>query len=126
MQSQEEFDFFRYKFFIYKQKEGENFDDFVTQLKKLSADCEFGELKDSLIRDVIIIGVSDNRLRERLLREPSLSLDNAIKYGQATEETKHHAKILRRDSASLKSVQQVCHRSKANKSKTPLPSAQST
>ena len=60
--------FLRYKFFTYRQKEGENFDDFMTQLKKLSADCEFGELKDSLIRDVIIIGVSDNRLRERLLR----------------------------------------------------------
>ena len=98
----------------------------MTQLKKLSADCEFGELKNSLIRDVIMIGVSDNRLRERLLREPSLSLDNAIKYGQATEETIHHAKILQRDSASLKSVQEVRHRSKANKSKIPLPSAQST
>ena len=57
----------------------------MTQLKKLSADCEFGELEDSLIRDVIIIGMSDNRLCERLLCEPSLSLDNAIKYGQATE-----------------------------------------
>ena len=118
--------FLRYIFFTYRQKEGESFDDFVTQLKKLSADREFGEFKDSLIRDVIIIGVSDNRLRERLLREPSLSLDNAIKYGQATEETKHHAKILQLDSASQTSVQQVRHRTKANKSKTPLPAAQST
>ena len=82
--------------------------------------------KDSLIRDVMIIGLSDNRLRERLLREPSLSLDNATKYGQATEETKYHAKILQGDSASLKSVQQVRHRPKANKSKTPLPAALST
>ena len=79
-----------------------------------------------MIRDVIIVGVSDNRLRERLLREPSLSLDNAIKYGQATEETKHHAKVLQRDSASQKSVQQMRHRPKANKSETPLPAAQST
>ena len=92
----------------------------------LSADCEFGELKDSLIRDVMIIGMSGNRLRERLLRETSLSLDNAIKYGQATEETKHHVKVLQRDSASQKSVQQVRHRPKANKSKTPLTAAQST
>ena len=109
--------FLRYKFFHYRQEEGESFDDFVTQLKKLSADCEFGEFKDSLIRDVIIIGVSDNRLCERLLREPSLSLDNAIKYDQATEETKHHAEVLQRDSASQKSVQQVRHRPKANKVK---------
>ena len=83
--------FLRYKFFTYRQKEGKSFDDSVTLLKKLSADHKFGELKNSLIRDVIIIVVSDNKLRERLLREPSLSLDNAIKYGQATEETKHNA-----------------------------------
>ena len=57
--------FLRYKFFTCRQKESESFDGFVTQLKKLSADCEIGELKDSLIRDVIIIGVSGNRLRER-------------------------------------------------------------
>ena len=51
----------------------------MTRLKKLSADCEFGELKDSLILDVIIIGMSDNRLHERLLHEPPLSLHNAVK-----------------------------------------------
>ena len=77
--------FLCYKLFTYRQKEGESFDDSLSQLKKLSADCKFGELKDSLIQDVIMIGVSDNRLHERLLREPSLSLDNAIEYGQATE-----------------------------------------
>ena len=57
---------------------------------------------------------------------PSLSLDNAIKYAQATEETKPYAKVLQCDSASQKSVQQVHYRPKANKSKTPLPAAQST
>ena len=118
--------FLCYKFFSYRQKEDESFDDFLTQLKKLSADCKFSELKDSLIRDVIIIGMSDNRLCEHLLRKPSLSLDSAIKYGQATEETKHHAKVLQHDSASQKSVEQVRHRPKVNKSKTPLPAAQST
>ena len=61
--------FLCYKFFTCRQKEGESSDDFVTQLKKLSANYEFGELKDSLIWDVIIIGVSDNRLHERLLCE---------------------------------------------------------
>ena len=49
-----------------------------------------------------------------------------INYGQATEETNHHAKALQHDSASQKSVQQVRHRPKANKSNTPPPAAQST
>ena len=37
----------RYKFLTYKQKEGQSFDEFMTQFKKLSSDCEFGELKNS-------------------------------------------------------------------------------
>ena len=35
----------RYKFLTCKQKEGQRFDKFMTQLKRLSSDCEFGELK---------------------------------------------------------------------------------
>ena len=86
--------FSRYKFFTCRQREGESFDDFVTNLKKLSQDCEFGTLCDSLIRDVIIIGILDNRLREHLLREHDLTLENTIKHCKAAEETKQHAKIL--------------------------------
>ena len=71
--------FQRYKFFTCRQKEGQSFDQFVTELKKLSQDCEFGELCNSLIRDVIIMGLLDNKLRERLLREPDLTLEKAIK-----------------------------------------------
>ena len=72
----------------------ESFDDFVTNLKKLSQDCEFGTLCDSLIRDVIIIGILDNRVRERLLREHDLTLENTIKHCKVAEETKQHTKIL--------------------------------
>ena len=57
---------------------------------KLSHDCEFGTLCDSLIRDVIIIGILDNRLRERLLREHDLTLENTIEHCKAAEETKFY------------------------------------
>ena len=33
--------FLRYKFFTHRQVEGQSFDEFVTTLRKLSADCEF-------------------------------------------------------------------------------------
>ena len=64
----------RYKFLTYKQKEGQSFDKFMTQLKRLSSDCEFGELKNSLIKDIVVIGVTNDSLRERMLREPNLTL----------------------------------------------------
>ena len=41
-----------HKFFTYRQQEGQNFYDFVTEFKKLSSKCEFDNLQDSLIKDM--------------------------------------------------------------------------
>ena len=62
--------FLWYKFFLYRQSEGQCFDNFVTELKKLSKEFEFLNLWNLLIRDMIIIGITDNNLRQLLLREP--------------------------------------------------------
>ena len=51
------------------QKAGESIDEFVLRLRKLADTCEFGELKDSLIRDHLVIGTTDEGGCERLLRE---------------------------------------------------------
>ncbi|XP_046851902.1 uncharacterized protein LOC124445243 [Xenia sp. Carnegie-2017] len=86
----------RQNFLTHKQHDGVTFDAFVTELKRRSAQCEFGDLRESLIRDMIVIGVSDNPLRERLLRTETLTLENAIKIGQASEATKQQAMTLSR------------------------------
>ena len=80
----------RYKFFTCKQLENQTFDDFVTKLKVLAQDCEFGNLRDSLIKDVILIGVKDEKLRERLMREATLDLEKAVQLGQAASETRQN------------------------------------
>ena len=85
----------RLKFFTYRQQEGQNFHDFVTELKKLSSECEFDNLQDSLIKDMIVCGTKDNSLRERLLRECDLTLSKAISAGHAAEETGKILEILR-------------------------------
>ena len=43
-----------HKFFTYQQLEGQNFYDFVIEMKKLSSECEFETLHDSLIKDMIV------------------------------------------------------------------------
>ena len=58
--------FLRHKFFTHRQVQGQSFDEFVTSLRKLSADSEFGDLNSSLIRDIIVVGVTSNRLRESM------------------------------------------------------------
>ena len=44
------------------QKEGERIENFVSELKRLSLTCKFGDLRDSLIRDRIVGGVLSDEL----------------------------------------------------------------
>ena len=39
---------------------------FITSLYNLAADCNFGELKDKLIRDRIVVRIRDTSMSERL------------------------------------------------------------
>ena len=75
----------RHNFFQRNQKPGEVFDDFLTDLRKLGADCEFGDLKDSLIRDKIVSGIESTQLKDRLLREENMNLDKCIRICKAAE-----------------------------------------
>ena len=84
----------RHQFFTHKQDEGQSFTDFVTDLKIRASECEFGTLTDSLTKDMIVCGVADHALRERLLRDADLTLAKAIDAGIAAEETKRHTKEL--------------------------------
>ena len=56
---------------------------------------------------MIVIGITDNHLRQRLLREPDLTLDSALKLGHAYEETKIHALELRRDFTQNSEIDQI-------------------
>ena len=54
----------RHLFFSRQQQAGENFVNYLTELKTLSAPCGFGDLRDSLIKDRIIGGVRDSELKK--------------------------------------------------------------
>ena len=70
----------------YKQKEGQCFDEFMAQSKKSSSDC--GELKNCLIVDIVVIGVIDNFLRDRMHREPNLTVEKETPLGQFAKQMK--------------------------------------
>ena len=80
----------RHKYFTYRPLECMRFHDFVTKLIKLSVECEFENLRDSLIKYMIVFVTNDNAFRERLFREPDLTLSRAISAGHAPEETRKH------------------------------------
>nr|XP_061820643.1 uncharacterized protein K02A2.6-like [Nerophis lumbriciformis] len=82
----------RYVFRSRVQAHGESFDSFVTDLRLKAQTCYFATLKDSMIRDQIVCGIEDKKVRERLLRETELSLENAIKICHAAELSQMHVK----------------------------------
>ena len=106
--------FMRHKFFTCKQSDGQSFDEFVTELKKRSVGCEFETLRDSWIRDIIICRINDNRLRERLLREPELTLKKAVQLGHTAEETKKHVKELQKEIDGKNPVDTIKKKFKGN------------
>ena len=93
----------RYLFFSRHQNASETIDQYVTDLRSRSQTCEFGALADSLIRDMIVIGIRSNGLRESLLQEPDLSLDTALNKCRSKEQTKHRAKELAKSASASSS-----------------------
>lgn len=52
-----------------KQEEGESIDNFVTRLREKAATCDYAGLKDEMIRDKIVLGITNEGTRRRLLSE---------------------------------------------------------
>ena len=67
----------RAKFNRRSQLAEEPAEQFIASLYNLAADCNFGDLKDELIRDRIVVGIRDAALSERLQMDPELTLEKA-------------------------------------------------
>ncbi len=89
--------FERYKFFTCAQKQGQTVDQYVNDLQQKAKSCEFGNLKDSLVRDRIVCGIYANDIREKLLRDDRLTLARAIETCRAFEIANSQAKELGED-----------------------------
>lgn len=83
----------RYKFYSRSQQSGETFNKFLADIRILADTCNFGTLKESMIRDRIICGVSDSGLREGLLRVSDLDSDKCIQVFRATDVSKAQNKV---------------------------------
>ena len=47
----------------------ETTEQYITDLKKLATTCEYGNLKDDLIRDRLVCGVNNESIRRQMLKE---------------------------------------------------------
>ena len=88
------------------QEEGELFDDFLTDIKILSKNCGFcGSCHDSLVRDRIVAGISDDQLRKRLLSDSKLDLQKAENICRSYEKATQGMEALNESKTEINLVQ---------------------
>ena len=84
----------RYKFNNRNQDLNESIDTYASALRALASTCDFGELKDQLIRDRIVCGRQNNAVRRKLLQEPKLTLGRCLDVCRAAEATSAQIKAM--------------------------------
>ena len=87
---------------------------FIASLYNLATNCNFGDLKDELIRDRIVVGIRDASLSKHLQMDPELTLEKAKRLVRQREAVHDQQHTLKReqietsnvvDAISLKSCQ---------------------
>ena len=107
--------FERYLFNTAIQEENESIDQYLNGLRKLATTCDYGAFTNQLICDRLAIGISDQAVRSRLLREKTLTLEGAVDMVRATETSKNQLKQMERQGES--SIHSVRNKSSYNKNK---------
>ena len=97
--------FERYKFNKRMQESGEPYGQYKTALRKLSEACEFDTITpNEILRDRLIFGIHDTKVRERLLRENNLTLAKTDEICRAAESMAEQMRIVGQSSSSATSV----------------------
>ena len=74
---------------------------------RLGDSCDFGEMKEDLIRDRLVVGIRDQALSKRLQMEPDLTLDKAkrlIRQRDAVKEQQQALKLPIKEESTLDAV----------------------
>lgn len=89
-----------HKFFSRKQIQGECFDNYYTELKRLVKPCDFRDQEDKLLRSQLILGIASPETQERLLRD-NLSLDKVLQFCRSVELANKNVKAINKSELNL-------------------------
>lgn len=93
-------------------QQGESVDVFLMKLRRLAEGCDFGNQRDSLIRDKLLFGLDDTNLRGKLMRESdkTLTLEYVIKAVRVNEVSKVEKTLANTDIHSVRAERQYSER----------------
>ena len=86
------------------QAAGETAEQFITSLYTLAESCDYGDLKDQMIRDRIVVGICDQSQSERLQMDADLTLEKAKKLVRQREAVHEQQILLKTGQQEDKSV----------------------
>ena len=59
------------------QEEGETAEKYITELYALADNCNYGEMREEMIRDLLVVGIQDAALLQQLQLDKELTLEKA-------------------------------------------------
>ena len=97
------------------QLPNESVEQFITEIHRLGDNYEFGEMKEELIWDRLVVGIRDHALSEHLQMEAELTLDKAKRLIRQHEAVKEQQEVLKKpvkEETSLDAVAKTVPRRK--------------
>ena len=86
------------------QQQGESAEDYITVLHQLAECCEYGDIKEEMIRDHLVVGIRDEAMLERLQMESELTLDKVKKLIRQREAVQQQHGILKCSNETLETI----------------------
>ena len=83
----------RYVFYERNQKDGEPFDTFLMEIKRLARNCEFDN-ETEMLRDRIVMGIHDKSAQRKMLEMSDLTYDKAVQMARQAETTKEQVNVM--------------------------------
>ena len=82
-----------YRFNNRNQEPGENVSTYLTELRTITRNCAHDTITpEEILRDRLVLGIHDDRVRERLLRLNDLSLQQTVDIIKSSEQTQQQVK----------------------------------
>ena len=94
----------RHVFRQMKQNEGETILHFVTRLRLVANDCDYGNNRDYFVRDRVIEKCLQKSLRVKFLSERGITLSKLLEMSQEYESTYHQANQMQTATARSSSI----------------------
>ncbi|OON23189.1 hypothetical protein X801_00906, partial [Opisthorchis viverrini] len=84
----------RFHFNTRVQKEGESIADFVSELRRLTEYCDYGDFRNDVLRDRLVVGVRNARIQQCLLADSNLTWETAYDTAVALKAAENNATLL--------------------------------